>query len=228
MSNDLATSRRAAIDAFLEQNRQRLAAADGRGRLIFALDATLSRQPTWDIACELQADMFREAAAIGGLDMQLVYYRGMRECRASRWLSDGRSLAEVMGKISCRGGQTQIGKVLAHAQRESERQQLQAIVFVGDHMEERVDDLCAIAGELALRGIQIFLFQEGGDPAASSAFAEIARLSNGAHCRFSPGSAHELAELLRAVAAYAAGGRNALLANKTAAAAKLLLQLPPR
>ena len=228
MSNDLATSRRAAIDAFLEQNRQRLAAADGRGRLIFALDATLSRQPTWDIACRLQADMFREAATIGGLDMQLVYYRGMSECRASRWLSDGRSLAEVMGKISCRGGQTQIGKVLAHAQRESERQQLQAIVFVGDHMEERVDNLCAIASELGLRGIPVFLFQENSDPAATSAFAEIARLSNGAHCRFDPGAARELAELLRAVAAYAAGGRDALLANKTAAAAKLLLQLPPR
>jgi hypothetical protein len=136
MPNDLATSRRAVVDAFLEQNRQRLAAAGGRGRLIFALDATLSRQPTWDIACRLQADMFREAAAIGGLDMQLVYYRGMSECRASRWLSDGRSLAEVMGTISCRGGQTQIGKVLAHAQRESERQKVQAIVFVGDCMEE--------------------------------------------------------------------------------------------
>jgi hypothetical protein len=79
-----------------------------------------------------------------------------------------------------------------------------------------------------LRGTSVFLFQEGSDPAASSAFAEIARLSNGAHCRFSPGSAHELAELLRAVAVYAAAGREPLLANKTAAAAKLLLQLPPR
>jgi hypothetical protein len=228
MSNDLATSRRAVVDAFLEQNRQRLAAAGGRGRLIFALDATLSRQPTWDIVCGLQADMFRQAAAIGGLDMQLVYYRGMSECRALRWLADGRSLAEVMGKISCRGGQTQIGKVLAQARRESERQKVQALVFVGDAMEERVDDLCAIAGELGSRGVQIFLFQEGSDPAASSAFAEIARLGNGAHCRFGPGSAHELAELLRAVAVYAAAGRERLLATKTAAAAKLLAQLPPR
>jgi hypothetical protein len=224
---------RAEIDAFLAKARALSqttprSQAGTRGRLIFALDATLSRQPTWDIACQLQADMFREAASIGGLDIQLVYYRGMSECRASRWISDGHSLAEVMGTISCRGGQTQIGKVLAHAQREAERQRVQALVFVGDAMEERVDDLCAIAGELGLRGIPVFLFQEGSDPAATSAFAEIARLSNGAHCRFSPGSAHELAELLRAVAAYAAGGLQALAdlsASDNVGATKLLQQL---
>ena len=45
-----------------------------RGRLVFALDATMSRQPTWDMACALQADMFREAASLGSLDIRLVYY----------------------------------------------------------------------------------------------------------------------------------------------------------
>ena len=159
-------SGRAEIDAFLArasvlaQTTPRPEAGT-RGRLVFALDATLSRQPTWDIACELQADMFRETAAIGGLDIQLVYYRGLGECRASRWFSDGRSLAEVMGTIDCRGGQTQIGKVLAHARRECERQKIQALVFVGDAMEESVDRLCTIAGELGLRSVPVFLFQEG-------------------------------------------------------------------
>lgn len=226
-------SGRAEIDAFLAKATVLSQAAPRpepgtRGRLVFALDATLSRQPTWDIACELQADMFRETAAIGGLDVQLVYYRGLGECRASRWFSDGRSLAEVMGTIDCRGGQTQIGKVLAHARHETERQKIQALVFVGDAMEESVDQLCTIAGELGLRGVPVFLFQEGADPIATSAFREIARLSNGAHCRFSPGAAHELAELLRAVAAYAAGGRKALAdlsARHNAGAMKLLQQL---
>ena len=44
-------------------------------------------QETWDHAVKLQADMFREVAAIGKLDVQLVYFRGMHgidgECRAS-------------------------------------------------------------------------------------------------------------------------------------------------
>src|SRR5262247_1762928 len=79
------TSTRAEINAFLSEVKRRTPAAGAglRGRLIFALDATMSRQPTWDTACRLQADMFREAAAIGGLDVQLVYYRGLAECRAS-------------------------------------------------------------------------------------------------------------------------------------------------
>jgi len=91
-----------------------------RGRLIFALDATMSRQPTWDTACRLQADMFHEAAAIGGLDVQLIYYRGLHECRASRWVSQADRLADLMSGIDCRGGHTQIGKVIAHARRETQ------------------------------------------------------------------------------------------------------------
>src|SRR3546814_9870581 len=37
-----------------------------RGRLIFAMDATASREPTWDRACRLQGEMFKETAALGG------------------------------------------------------------------------------------------------------------------------------------------------------------------
>src|SRR6218665_3662388 len=94
-------------------------AAGGRGRLVFALDATMSRQPTWDMACTLQADMFREAAAIGTLDIRLVYFRGMDECRATGLISDTAQLGRLMVKISCQGGHTQIGKVLAETRREA-------------------------------------------------------------------------------------------------------------
>jgi len=172
-----------------------------RGRLVFALDATMSRQPLWDTACKLQGDMFREAAAVGGLDIQLVYYRGLAECRASRFVSDATKLGELMSRIDCRGGNTQIGKVLSHTRHESERRKVQALVFVGDAMEEAVDALCKGAGELGLLGVPAFMFQEGGDPIAEQAFREIARLTRGAYCRFDPGAAGQLRELLRAVAA---------------------------
>jgi hypothetical protein len=225
-----ATSSRAEIDAFLEHVRtiERTTASGKRGRLIFALDATMSRQPTWDTACKLQAEMFLEAQAIGGLDVQLVYFRGMAECRASRWVSEPPALAALMEKIDCRGGHTQIRKVLAHARRETEKSKVQALVYVGDAMEEGVDDLCARAGELGLRGVPAFVFQEGGDPVAEQAFREIARLSRGAYCRFNAGAAHELRELLRAVAAYAAGGMKALndlSARRNAGAVRLLEQM---
>lgn len=223
-----AASSRAEIDAFLEKVRdlERRPAAGTRGRLIFALDATMSRQPTWDTACTLQGEMFLETQSIGGLDVQLVYFRGMAECQASRWVSDPAALAALMEKIDCRGGHTQIRKVLAHARRETERSKVQALVYVGDAMEELVDDICARAGELGLLGVRAFVFQEGGDPAAEQAFREIARLTHGAYCRFNAGAAHELRELLRAVAAYAAGGMKALsdLSTRRGAGAVRLLE----
>lgn len=207
-----AVSSAADVAVFVEQAR-RLGAAragGGRGRLIFALDATMSRQPTWDTACRLQAEMFHQTAAIGGLDVQLVYFRGFRECRASRWVGDPDRLAALMTRIDCRGGHTQIGKVLAHARREAARQRVHALVYVGDCMEENIDDLAAAAGRLGLLRVPVFLFQEGHDPAAATAFREIARLTGGAWCRFDTGAADQLRELLSAVAVYAAGGRPAL------------------
>jgi len=198
-----------------------------QARLIFALDATMSRQPTWDQACHLQADMFREAAAVGGLDLQLVYYRGLAECRASAWIAEPKRFGELMSRIDCRGGQTQIAKILAHAWRENDRRKVAGLVFVGDAMEETLDRVCADAGELALRGVPVFMFQEGYDPVCERAFREIARLTRGAYCRFEPGAAHELGQLLRAVAAYAAGGMKALAAlqARSRGANKLIAQM---
>jgi hypothetical protein len=202
--------------------------AGKRGRLIFALDATMSRQPTWDTACRLQGEMFRETGAIGGLDVQLLYFRGLDECRASRWVSDGAGLGDLMAGIQCQGGHTQIRKVLSHARKESDRAKVQALVYVGDAMEEAIDDLAVAAGELGLRGIPAFVFQEGHDPVAEQAFREIVRLTRGAYCRFDLSAAGELSELLRAAAAYAAGGVKALTAlsaRRNAGAQKLLAQM---
>ena len=182
----------------------------GRGRLIFAMDATMSRQPTWDMALALQAEMFKAVKTVGGLDVQLVYFRGAGECRASKWVGDPEALAQLMTAVDCHGGYTQIGKVLAHARQESEKRKVNAIVYVGDCMEEEPDDLCGRAGELALHGVPMFLFQEGQDARAERTFREIARLTKGAWCRFDTGSAAQLRELLLAVAVYATGGRQAL------------------
>jgi len=221
---------RAEIDAFLKHVKALGPSGEPgrRGRLIFALDATMSRQPTWDQACRLQADMFKEAAAVGGLDIQLIYYRGLAECRASPWIADPQRLGGLMSRIDCRGGHTQISKILAHARRENDSAKVASLVFVGDAMEESLDDLCAQAGELGLRNVVAFMFQEGYDPVCEQAFREIARLTRGAYCRFAPGAAHELAELLRAAAAYSAGGMKALAnlkARNGAGAVKLLEQL---
>jgi hypothetical protein len=218
----------AQIEAFLEAARRAPAPSQAnRGRLIFALDATMSRQATWDLAQRLQSKMFDEAAAIGGLDVQLVYFRGLGECRASGFVSGGQGLADLMSRISVRGGTTQIRKVLIHARDEAKAGKVGALVFVGDAMEEAVDELVQVAGQLALAGVKAFMFQEGADPAARRAFREIARVTDGAYGAFDAGAAARLEALLRAAAAYAAGGRAALerLARADVNAAPLLEQM---
>lgn len=182
-----------------------------RGRLIFAMDATASREPSWDQACQIQGDMFTETNALGGLEVQLVYYRGYRECRASKWAGRAADLLQFMMKVRCLGGATQIGRVLKHAIKENQQKTVNALVFVGDAMEEDIDELCHAAGELGLVNVPVFVFHEGGDPLAGNAFRQIARLSGGAYCAFDSNSAKQLRDLLSAVAVYAAGGRRALL-----------------
>jgi hypothetical protein len=221
----------AAIDTFLASAKRvgPSATAEGRARLIFALDATMSRQPTWDLACKVQGQMFETADAIGGLAVQLVYFRGFDECRSSRWVIAPRALTDLMTQIACRGGHTQIGRVLRHVRQEAEKTGVKALVYVGDAMEEPVDDLCAVAGELSLLGIKAFMFHEGHDPVAAGAFQEIARLTGGAYARFDANAPQSLAGLLRAAAAFASGGLGALnrLADREPEARKLLTSMRP-
>jgi hypothetical protein len=201
-----------AVDAFLKKLSAipSVRPVGPRGRLIFALDATASRQPTWDQACHIQAEMFAAVGAMGGLDVQLAYYRGFREFEAFPWLDNSAELTRRMTGVRCLGGHTQIGRVLRHAIAETKGHRVNALVFVGDCMEETVDDLCHLAGQLGVLGLPIFIFHEGKDQVAAATFQQLARLSGGAYCPFDAGSAHQLAELLRAVAVYAAGGHKAL------------------
>jgi hypothetical protein len=214
------------LDSFLEEVKQLASGGQGgRGRLIFALDATASREQTWDTACKLQAEMFREVAAAGGLDVQLVYYRGDDQCAASRWTGDTKHLTKIMTGVMCRAGHTQLRKVLVHAQKETKLLKVGALIFIGDALEEDEDELIPEARELGRLGVPAFMFQEGDDREVEHVFREIARLTHRAYCRFDPGAARQLAELLRAVAVFATGGMAALAARKDAGAVKLLSQL---
>jgi hypothetical protein len=183
-----------------------------RGRLMFALDATASRAPTWAIARDLQAKMFRAAAPIGHLDMQLVFYRA-DECRASKWVQNGEQLAHLMSRIECEGGCTQIDRILTHALREAEKAAMQALVFIGDAMEEQLDELAAKAGKLGALKVPIFMFQEGRDPEVRKAFRLLALKSGGAYFEFNANTSRateQLSDRLNAIARLAVGDTGAL------------------
>jgi hypothetical protein len=215
--------------SFVEQVGRLPARPSGtRGRLLFAMDATASREPTWDHACSIQGEMFVAADTLGGLDVRLGFYRGFDEFKVSRWTSDGRELARLMGAVRCLAGRTQIGRLLRYAGEQRRESRIDALVFVGDCCEEDVDQVGHEAGQLGLLGLPVFLFQEGNDRTASRLFPQIARLTRGAHCKFDRNSPDELKKLLGAVAAYAAGGREALVKygrEKGGAAARLTHQI---
>ena len=218
------------VEAFLARVRDlpTPAPGTGNGRLVLAMDATMSRQHSWDMALEIQGDMFAEAGRIGGLDVQLVYFRGFGECRASKWTPDTAVLARLMSGIRCQGGRTQIGRVLKHLKGEAAAGKVNACIYIGDALEEDIDSLAELAGEVGLLGIPVFMFQEGHDPAAETGFREIARLTRGAYFRFGSDAARILRELLSAVAVYAAGGFTALenhSARRGGAASLLLKQM---
>lgn len=192
-------------------------------RLTFVLDATGSRERTWDTAMQLQTQMFEAATKLGSLEVQLIYFRGLHECSHSAWTTDARTMVRLMSKVRCETGPTKIGKALAHVRQEHQRQPISAVVYVGDMMEEDHGKLCDAAIGLP----KMFVFQEGNDPIAEPTFREIARLTNGAYSRFEPGAEAKLSELLRAVAAFAVGGVAALADQRTDAARLLLEQMKP-
>lgn len=203
----------AEVKAFLDQVAKiapTTRSAGARGRLIFAMDATASRQPMWDRAARIQGEMFQATAALGGLDIQLVFYRGFGEFKISRWTANEAELLRLMTSVFCMAGETQLRKVLVHAANETRQRKVNALVFVGDAFEEDIDAVGAAAGELGLLGVPAFMFHEGGDSMVAFAFQQVAKLSGGAYCRFDASSPDALKNLLSAVAVYAAGGNAAL------------------
>jgi hypothetical protein len=207
------------VESFLEKAR---AQASRRARLAFVIDATASREQAWDNAVQLQAQMFEEAGKVGTLAVQLIYFRGLNELSVSPWVTDTRSLADMMRKVRCESGHTKYQRALDHIRKEHGIEPIAAAVLIGDMCEE---EHVALRNAALGLGVPLFVFQEGDDRNAEGIFRELAQLTGGAYDQFSPNSARKLAELLRAVAAFATGGLTALADLRSDSARKLLGQM---
>ncbi len=183
---------------------------ENTGRLMFAMDATASREHTWDMACQIQADMFMSTQDIGNLEICLCYFRGYHEFHVLDWSRDAAKLRDQMLAVRCLAGHTQIKRTLEQAVKVCASQKIKAVVFVGDSFEEAIDDVGTTAGKLGMLGVPVFIFHEGQDPNAKKAFQHIAQLTQGAYCAFDQNSVSQLKDLLCAVAAFAVGGVSAL------------------
>lgn len=198
------------VSAFLGKVALTPRRTPSRGRMLLAMDATASREASWDRAATLHGEIFEEAGRSGVLDLQLCWYRGYREFQFSAWVTSADRLLQVMSGVRCAAGRTQLVKVLEHINREHTRQAVGAAVFIGDAAEEPLDVIADRAGTLGVKGCRVFMFQEGTDAGCRRAFQEVAHLTGGAYGALDGGSANHLRDWLRAVAAYAAGGRQGL------------------
>ncbi|WP_033416997.1 hypothetical protein [Hahella ganghwensis] len=224
-------ARRSDIDQFLAKVKSiPPSVKSGKGRLLFTIDATMSRQPLWDQASQLQAEMLTTAGNETGLSVQFAYYRGLMEFYHSAWVDKPEQLADEMTRVYCQAGQTQIGRLLQHMQNETRQHKVNAAVFVGDALEEDSAGLYKLAGQLGLLGMPLFIFQEGYDPRVEAVYRKLAQLTGGAYCKFDEASVSQLKELLKAVAEYARGGYLALenyaRKRKDSLVSELVRQLP--
>ncbi|MDA0998358.1 MAG: VWA domain-containing protein, partial [Proteobacteria bacterium] len=121
MTKDISDKKQGDVDAFLARVARAPARPSGgkRGRLLFGMDATASRQPSWDTAARIQGEMFTATQALGGLDIQLAFYRGFGEFKVSQWTDNGTELSRLMTSVFCLAGETQIRKLLVHAANEN-------------------------------------------------------------------------------------------------------------
>jgi hypothetical protein len=208
-----------AAQAFLAATRR--IAQPAAARLVFGLDATASREATWDAAAGLQGEMFK--AVPGGLAVQLVYFGGVDRPRAGPFLTSGSTLARYMTTIRCRSGNTQIAGILRHVASEHARQPIAALVYIGDTVEEEPETLYGLAKTIA--PVPAFMFWENLPDSASrtaATFKQIASITGCAMLEFNRSAPQRLAGLLGAIGAYAAGGVKALEAKGTAEARLLL------
>ncbi len=231
--DQLTPSQSLSVQDFLKKSEQIVPAdkKENAGRLLFAMDATASREHAWDMACQIQADMFMSTQEMGALEISLCYYRGYNEFHFMDWTNNAARLRDQMLQVRCLAGHTQIKRTLEHAINTCVKQKIKAVVLVSDSFEEPIDQVGQVAGKLGMLNVPRFVFHEGHDPAAKTAFQHIAQLTNGAYCPFDQNSVSQLKDLLCAVAAFAVGGLSALEKQSqqgSRIAKSLIKQLPAK
>lgn len=202
-------------------------ATQSRPRLLFAMDATASREGAWNVAKEITGTMFE--AVPGALDVALAWHSGGRLQQVTPFSPDTRSFLEKVHAVRCVAGGTALKEILARA---TSTVRLKALIYIGDCFEENASEALELAKQLKLRGVRCFLFHDrssmvqGYDvDTASKVFGEIARITGGALLPFDESAPELVKQLLEAIAYYAAQGMKALQAkSKTLPAARLLLE----
>lgn len=219
---------RSAISATPKQ--QTLAKAlknESRPRLLFSMDATASREASWNVAKEITDAMFK--AVPGALDVALAYHGGGHLQEITPFSSDTKAFLDKVHTVHCQAGMTALNEILDEA---TEISRLKALIYIGDCFEENLDAAIELAQQLKLKGVRCFMFHETSSGSlgynvdtAHEVFGKIAQITGGALLPFDENSPQMVKQLLEAIAFYAVQGIKALEQKaKYLPAARLLLQ----
>jgi hypothetical protein len=178
-------------------------------KLLFSMDATASRQPSWDVAQEITLSMFDVMP--GGLKIALAYHSGGHLKAVTDFRADAAYFKDQIAGVQCEAGLTALCEILESA---SEIPALSSLIYIGDCFEERLDTASRLAQKLKTNGVRCFMFLEGDDGEAREAFNTIAEITGGAVFPFEQQSLVRVKEKLDAIAAFSAGGMKLLKENQ--------------
>jgi hypothetical protein len=189
-----------------------------RGCLGMVIDATASRDASWNAAKKIQRQLFARVSGDNRMVLRLVVMRG-GGFKDYGWHTDGEKLGSLIDRMQTDSGNTRIVDSLRAFIREPGGHKPAALILVGDCCEEKNADVLNAARELSQNGIRVYAFHEtvGGttdrranNSNAENLFRQVAAITGGAFAKF--GNGMPLADLCNAVAAYCAGGEEALKA----------------
>ena len=184
------------------------AGSANRPRLVFAVDATASREPAWTAARQVTDALVK--ALPGELDVALAVHGGSRVHTFTAFTANPATLRDRAAGIACEAGTTRLLPILAASLRQ---QAVRVVIYVGDVFEESVVEARRLADLMGHQGTKLIVLHDTADPSARrdvEVFWDFAKRTGGCVLPFDASAPGRLRDLLSAVAVYAVGGEKLL------------------
>jgi hypothetical protein len=182
--------------------------APSRPRLVFAVDATASREPAWAAARQVTDALVK--ALPGELDVALAIHGGSRVHTFTAFTNDARTLRDLAAGVGCHAGMTRLLPILDASLK---RQAVRVVIYVGDVFEESLPQGRQLADQMGAQGIKLIVLHDTADRSArrdAEVFWDLAKRTGGCVLPFDATASGRLRDLLSAVAVYAVGGEKLL------------------
>ncbi len=135
------------------------AGASGGPRLIFAVDATASREPAWTAARRVTDALVK--ALPGELDVALAVHGGSRVHTFTAFTKDAATLRDRAAGVACEAGLTRLLPILSASLK---HQAVRVVVYIGDVFEESLNQGRRLADAMGAQGTKLIGTARYGGP----------------------------------------------------------------